>query len=175
MRGGILIIGSLRWDNGPRNDWRGKHLRVDDGIHVKLPIRYRRLSESRGYTYTMTFVTGAPDGQGVLAPCKDDIPDVAGLIAEAEALWKAEQSTAPPHRLGASWGCVGALFCGRSPPPDWLKAWTKHFRANASSPIWPVGILARLKVSQRVWASFSRPRRLRRSHRPPPSMLPMRG
>src|SRR5215469_1321153 len=138
MRCGVLIIGSLLWDNSRRGDWRRKHLRVDEKVHVQLPMRYGRLSESRGNTFTMTLGQDRPYGQGVLVPCGREIRDPADLVTKAEALWKAERSAARPSDISADWGCVGALFRQENLPPRWLEAWTENFRAKVSSPVSPV-------------------------------------
>jgi len=61
LKGGVLIIGSLLWQDHLDNDkkdnirklWRDRHLLLDHKIMVKVPIRYGRLSESD--IYTMTF------------------------------------------------------------------------------------------------------------------------
>jgi hypothetical protein len=59
IKGGVLIIGSLLWQNNLnesdniRKEWRDKYLREHDKILVKAPIRYGRLS--RDDIYTMIF------------------------------------------------------------------------------------------------------------------------
>jgi hypothetical protein len=60
MKGGVLIIGSLLWqDNLKENDnirkkWREKYLREHEKIVVKAPIRYGRLSKNDVYTITFS-------------------------------------------------------------------------------------------------------------------------
>ena len=63
-------------------------------------------------------------GQGKLLRCTRPISTPAELMAEAEALWKAEQPGAAPGRIACNWGCV-ALLCNPSSkvPDDLLKAW----------------------------------------------------
>ncbi len=140
MRAGILIIGSLLWgDEGERNEWRKSRLCMDHAEKVRTPIRYGRCSSSRGHTYTMTFTTDDPLGEGVLVPCKTPFSDANALIAEAEALWKAEDSNAAPGVIGASWGgCVGILFRAQAALNNLIQAWTKHFCEKKVSPIPPV-------------------------------------
>lgn len=139
MRGGILIIGSLLWGSQEREEWRRSRLCVDQKVCVKAPIRYGRRSHSWGNTFTMTFAPDRPGGQAVLVPCKAAIVDVAALVAEAEALWKAEQRNASPGTISGSWGCVGVLFNIATEPAGWLRAWADHFRFRANaSPILPV-------------------------------------
>ncbi len=158
MRGGILIIGSLLWDNGERDAWRRSRLRISERVHVKAPIHYGRRSHSRGNTFTMTLGTddSRGRGQGVLVPCAANIQDVAGVVVEAAALWKAEQSTALSNSIGASWGCVGALFRTESTPANWLAGWADHFQANASA-IGPVDANGILRIPWPVNAVDGRP------------------
>lgn len=139
MRGGILIIGSLLWDARPeREAWRKSRLTIDKAVHVSVPIHYGRRSASRGNTFTMTFASDGPLGQGVLVPCRTNLSDSAALLNEAEELWKAEQPTAAPGSIAASWGCVGLVFRDQPAPPEWLRAWVEHFHSKAS-PVPPVG------------------------------------
>lgn len=57
LKGGIIIIGSLFWDDSKtRDNWREKHLMsLDSGFDVPMPIRYGRISKTRNYTYSMVF------------------------------------------------------------------------------------------------------------------------
>jgi hypothetical protein len=138
MRAGILIIGSLLWDEeSGRPEWRQSRLDMDCAVHVKVPIRYGRRSTKRGKTFTMTFAgDGDPSGQGVLVPCRANLSDIAALAAEAEALWKAEHCSAKAGSIAAAWGCVGALFPGNlATSADWSRSWVER----KVSPIPPVG------------------------------------
>jgi len=149
MRVGILIIGSLLWDNKQRCDWRQSHLRLNDMVCIKVPIRYGRLSEGRGNTYTMVLGTGEDFGDAVLVPCMATIEDDgARLIAEAEALWKAEQPRATLHTMSASWGCVGALFLAKSTVAE--KGWVKDFRSKVRKPTLPVDADGKLGVQWQI-------------------------
>ena len=58
----VLIIGSLFWDlhqgdqDDLRKNWRRDRLSMKDKLHVKVPIRYGRLSEKNNEKqYTMVF------------------------------------------------------------------------------------------------------------------------
>jgi hypothetical protein len=69
LRTGVLVVGSLDWESTiyggafvatldpVRSNWRKTRLKVDKRStqYVRVPIRYGRLSESRGNTYTMVF------------------------------------------------------------------------------------------------------------------------
>jgi hypothetical protein len=88
------------------------------------PIRYGRLSESRGNTYTMVFSRLCAAGHAKVLRCTRSVSTPADLIAEAEALWKAEQPSAAPGRIAVNWGCVALLSNpARNIPEDILKGW----------------------------------------------------
>ena len=153
MRGGILIVGSLLWDRRrERDEWRQARLRIDDAVHVRVPIRYGRYSGSRGDTFTMTFADDGKLGQGVLVPCRTSVVDAAALLAEATDLWKAEQPSAPTESIGASWGCVGVLFRSQGAPDERFEAWSHYFRRK-SSPISPVDSVGVLRIPWPVLAA----------------------
>ena len=124
---GVLIIGSLLWDSERgRPAWREARLNMASARSVTAPIRYGRLSgKGRGYTYTMVFSRLAGIGHAKAVQCSRPIVTPADLLAEAEALWKAEQPSAAAGRIADYWGCV-ALLCNpdRKVPEDILKAWT---------------------------------------------------
>lgn len=125
LNAGVLIIGSLLWDSDhDRPAWRQKRLDLTSAKAVKVPIRYGRLSLSRGNTYTMVFSRLCEAGQGKLLRCTRTISTSEDLIPEAEALWKAEQPEAAPGRIASSWGCVALLYNPDSKVPmELLKAW----------------------------------------------------
>ena len=130
MKLGVLIIGSLYWDCKPhRNKWRRDRLCVDSRQHVKAkaPIRYGRLSRSRGCSYTMVFSASLSEeqfGQAIIVPFKSK-----NLIEEAECLWTAEMrpDSKPNGRISADWGCVALVENPDRPIPDELReAWKKR-------------------------------------------------
>jgi len=86
----------------------------------------------------MTFSHDTPIGQGVLVPCTEAIVDIDSLVAEAEALWSAEERKAPSGRLGARWGCVGVLCREETESASLMAAWVCYFRDTKTSAIWPV-------------------------------------
>jgi hypothetical protein len=107
---GVLIIGSLLWDPDPvRESWRNERLLMNSAETVTVPIRYGRLSSSRGNSYTMVFSRMCPAGHAKLIRCSHTISTLQDLITEAEWLWKAEQPRAEAHRIAADWGCVALL------------------------------------------------------------------
>lgn len=88
---GVPMVGSLYWDNSTRQVWRESRLVSDKGCIVSAPIRYGRLSEKRGSTYTMVFSGGCEPGTARVVRCRKGISSVEDLIAEAEHLWTAER------------------------------------------------------------------------------------
>ena len=128
LNAGILIIGSLFWDREKgRPAWRDARLNMARSQNVTAPIRYGRLSGSRGNSYTMVFSRLCLGGQAKLVPCSHTILTVQDVIAEAECLWKAEQPAAIAQRIAAKWGCV-ALLCNpnRDIPDALLKGWEER-------------------------------------------------
>lgn len=130
MRVGILIIGSLYWDRSPmRARWRDTRLDTADVRRVAAPIRYGRLSVSRGNTFTMVFsqFCSGPDTQGaalvVRAANACATPD--DLVTEAQHLWAAERNKTEPGPVSASWGRTGLLVNPESSvPASFLERWS---------------------------------------------------
>ena len=125
LTAGVLIIGSLFWDlENDRPAWRKDRLDMAAAQNVAVPIRYGRVSESRGNSYTMVVSRTCPAGRAKLVGCSHAISTVEDLIAEAECLWRAEQPAANPNRIASGWGCV-ALRCNpkRQIPQDFLQGW----------------------------------------------------
>lgn len=126
----MLIIGSLLWDDEePRPEWRQKRLMaLDNRRRVRAPIRYGRLSRSRGCTYTMVFSKklDMPGRRGwaFVVPCKARVNSVDDLVTEAQHLWRAEGGE--KGRISARWGCVALLENPQHPIPDVRAGWTKH-------------------------------------------------
>ena len=121
LNGGILIIGSLVWDDSTiRKNWRNQSLNEKDRIKVRIPIRYGRISQSRMNTYTMVFSPAlAQDeyGQGILLKFRNPIVSTDALINEADTIirverdktkegWKAIRD-ANPIVLNWNWGVLG--------------------------------------------------------------------
>jgi hypothetical protein len=148
VRAGILLVGSLLWGtDGSRRAWRELRLSIPDAIAVDVPIRYGRRSATRGNTFTMTISSDGPMGRALVAPCRIALSKPSALVAEAEALWKAEQSSAPPRAIGAPWGCVGALFRDQETTSELAGTWIDHFRGIAQVPTSPVDSDGLLSIS----------------------------
>lgn len=120
LKGGVIIIGSLIWEDhlnnkkkdNIRKEWRKQNL-IDEPSLTKVPIRYGRESQTREDTYTMIFSKSCEDnlGQGLILPFNQDIVTFEGLerqaiaLAIAEGIYKADNL-----RLTSSWGSVGLLI-----------------------------------------------------------------
>jgi len=98
---GVLIIGSLFWDNNQgehnnqRKNWRKSKLNITNSIHVKVPIRYGRKSGENHKTYTIVFSKEAEKknelGTAYVVPFKrPNITFFRGLQSQAEFLSEAE-------------------------------------------------------------------------------------
>jgi len=82
----------------------------------------------------MTFsAEGEAHGQAVLVPCQANVATIEDLVTEAQHLWKAEKPTATGKKIGASWGCVGALFANDDLREQWLAPWSKVFSKSAAA------------------------------------------
>ena len=132
MRVGALIIGSLAWDPSDlRRDWRETRLSMEAAQRVTAPIRYGRLSWSRGDTYTMVLSpscieSGTGTGVGLAVPFRHEIGSAKDLIEEAIRLWRIESNEdgVSPGVLSAEWGSIALLLNpDRSRPPGLLTAW----------------------------------------------------
>lgn len=144
LRVGILIIGSLLWENKPhRQDWRNRRLDNDESgrARVRAPIRYGRKSGRRSDTYTMVISRDCENGkwgEAVVVGCNHPADSAEKLIEEALDLWRAEQADAsmPAHPLGALWGCVGLLEnpTGKGIPANWLQEWKSTVAKDRQPP-----------------------------------------
>ena len=130
LRVGVLVIGALFWDSGnQRPDWRDSRLDAATAQNATAPIRYGRLSQSWGNSYTMVYSRLCPSGQGKIIPCSRPVWTMQDLIVEAEHLWKAENPRANAHRICARWGCV-TLLCNpeRAIPTAIVNGWAARVR-----------------------------------------------
>ncbi len=116
LKGGVLIIGSLFWDEEEKRlNWRNTRLVQDNAIHVKAPIRYGRLSSKN--IYTMVFsneVGGEKLGNAYLGPFKNNpVTSLSHINTEAIWLAKAEgmkKAFISCDKDGKPWCVIGILF-----------------------------------------------------------------
>ena len=115
FNGGVIIIGSLLWENTPkRHKWRQVYLEpADKAVTVGIRIRYGRQSSTRSETFTMIISQHLTTevGQALILPFKEPIRNSRQLesqafaLAAAEGLWTDEGPS-----LNKSWGTVGLLI-----------------------------------------------------------------
>ncbi len=128
---GIMMIGSLYWDkNAVRLNWRKNRL-AGKQFDVLAPIRYGRLSEKRGNTYTMVFSNlcirkSYGLGSAKVITCKNNANNIEDIIEEAKFLWAAERKTDKTNnKFWASWGAIGLLCNPRTSfPANYFSKWT---------------------------------------------------
>jgi len=120
LKAGIIIIGSLLWDNSKkRKFWRKNYLNKRK-INVSLPIRYGRISSSRMDTYTMTYcpkLNKKDYGQGIILEFKDPITSLDHLKEISENTIRVERDktkeewkvikSGEPFTLNWNWGVLG--------------------------------------------------------------------
>lgn len=113
FKGGVIIIGSLIWENNLiRKNWRDRNL-LDDRKLTKVPIRYGRESRTRKGIYTMVFSKSCENnlGQGIILPFKEEIKSFETIERQAFALAIAEGIYKNDNlRITSSWGSVGLLI-----------------------------------------------------------------
>ena len=128
LRVGVLILGSLLWDNANRERWR-RRLDMAAARPVWLPIRYGRLSGiQRSHTHTMVlsklWYAHRELGVGFTVPCTRPIQTADDLITEARELANAE------GLAEWTWGAVGVLANPASKVPSEILAGWKDFAAE---------------------------------------------
>lgn len=129
-----MTVGSLYWDERPhRRRWRRDRLRLGEARDLRLPIRYGRLSTTRGLTYTMVFsqeVDGqsATMGTGKVIPCRQRLQDWEQIVSEATHLWASESNTeASSGSVSDAWGCAALLLNPDADGTDELaRSWRRH-------------------------------------------------
>jgi len=131
-KGGVLIIGSLFWENSElRRKWRDQQLDIENIIRVKLPIRYGRKSESRNYTYTMIFSTDCRSkdklGEGIFIPFKKELT-IEQIINQGKPMIEAEHNrTVDFERFNWGWGSLGVVINTDYQEFDIEKSWKEMF------------------------------------------------
>jgi len=112
LRGGVIIIGSLLWDDkGNRQKWRKNDLCSENRFKVYIPIRYGRYSCERKI-YTMVFSNSCylkryGLGTGWVLPIKTKINLFSELKEEAKKMGEAEGFN---NGFSGDWGSVALLL-----------------------------------------------------------------
>lgn len=131
LKGAVLIIGSLLWDNADRRRWRDARLDLARQQRVWAPIRYGRLSDSRSKTHTMVVsrlcYRHTRLGTGWIVPFSHPIRSPDDLIVEARCLASAEGLRAAEW----DWGAIGILTKPRVGGIKEIKSeWAKYFTSR---------------------------------------------
>lgn len=125
---GVLMIGSLYWDNAQRTAWRNARLDMSQEFRVAVPIRYGRRSSSRSNTFTMVFSPSCKLGRAIVVKCSNRVSCANDLSRQAQLLWDAEsKAIEPQHRIGGSWGWVGVIANPRHTiDPSFFDGWASR-------------------------------------------------
>ena len=120
MKGGILIIGSLFWEDHQerhknlRKNWRSKRLSMKDKIHIMAPIRYGRKSKNSSYTMVFSKQVEINNtlGTAYFVPFKKELKSFKTLSNQAEYLSEAEGAEDVKLVKGGNrkWCVIGILF-----------------------------------------------------------------
>jgi hypothetical protein len=114
LSGGLLIVGSLFWDeHETRISLRETILNMDEAAIVPAPIRYGRKSEKR-QTFTMVVSPACKVkdkmGAGILLPFIDALQNSIALNQVAESIITAEHKEKVSFaRFNWGWGCLALL------------------------------------------------------------------
>lgn len=131
LKGGLMIIGSLYWDNDPfRLELREKFLDMDSTKTVDAPIRYGRSSQKRE-TYTMVFSSGlSSDEQGKtkLVSLKEEYCTTEKIEEANKAIINAEHKK-ETHlgRYNWGWGCLSVLLNPKFNDQKISDLWDRNF------------------------------------------------
>lgn len=139
MTGGVLVIGSLFWQDhlinfgdNVRKNWRDNNLSFENRIRVKAPIRYGR--KSNGNVYTMTLSNDCNNenfGSAFLIPFKNRKIDIDALKIEVKSLSEAEGMKG--HLVAGNnnpWAVLGIKFnserINKHTNADLINFWSKQ-------------------------------------------------
>jgi len=123
IKGGVLLIGSLLWqdyvkknDNTIRMDWRDNNLGLSSKVVVKVPIRYGRKSGINTKVFTMTFSNscrGKNIGLGFVIPfSRNPLTNFEQLRTEARecAIAEGMDNTFIAKNNNGVWCVLGLLI-----------------------------------------------------------------
>lgn len=153
IKGGVIIIGSLFWENGRnclknqtsinlgklRTEWRNKYLRISKKKQIKLPIRYGKTSNTRKNTYTIVWSRErlGSNSSGLVIPFKDKIDfNKKGVLetqviemAKAEGIYKLTGNYS--HRLATDWAVMSIWIKDTAHRPNILAEWQAIVNTNS--------------------------------------------
>lgn len=114
IKGGVIIIGSLLWQNylndendNKRLEWRNSRLDIENKIPIRIPIRYGRKSSSKIITMVFSNRMSRKKGVGYVVPLNKTINNSEELLSECKALSKAEGLNG---KFVAFWGVIAYLL-----------------------------------------------------------------
>jgi hypothetical protein len=136
LRGGVLIIGSLLWDDLPiRVKWRKRFLKFDDKFFVQAPIRYGRISSSWKFTYTMVLSEECKNfdkiGRAYFVPFNNNPVNRESLCEQAFELIKSERKKESVSKFfNWDWGAIAISLnpkLSNSETKKILTFWSIHY------------------------------------------------
>jgi len=137
LKGGVIIIGSLLWQNyldhvgdDIRANWRNSHLDITKKIPVKVPIRYGRKSKSDIMTMVFSNRMARKTGFGYVIPFNKTISCKDELLCEAIALSAAEGMKG---NFVCSWGVLSYLINDAKIDDSQKKEIVKLFRQRKNA------------------------------------------
>ncbi len=142
LKGGVLMIGSLYWQDylnegdTNRRDWRDDALIIDKAISISVPIRYGRFST--GESYTMIFdkeLDEAKYGIAKAVPFNKTISSIDEIISQTKAMSKVEghNNKLIKGSIKPAWGVCGIIFNPNINPEEKesiLSAWEHSLKEN---------------------------------------------
>lgn len=137
MKGGVIIIGSLLWQDYLENEgdnirlnWRNNHLDIENKIPIKVPIRYGRRSSSNIMTMVFSNRMANKNGFGYVVPFKKKINNQDELLCEVIALSAAEGMKG---KFVSSWGILAYLLNNSIIEADKKKEILKLFKQRRNA------------------------------------------
>jgi hypothetical protein len=118
LRGGVLIIGSLYWQDhlkvegdDIRKDWRHNRLDLESSLVVRVPIKYGRFSKAGSYTMVFDGALSEEQyGVGKFCPFKKETTSWDDLNKEVTLLSVAEGMKGDFIAGNSAWAVCSILF-----------------------------------------------------------------
>jgi hypothetical protein len=146
-KAGVLIIGSLLWDNSKgRKAWREHYFGENyypNIIDVKIPIRYGRYSAGREcptMVFSHDFLKNNKYGLAKFLPFKNNSKSINDLITSARDLSEAEGSTSRKFLKGGNtkWCIITCLLnnqLSKKKAEIFLESWVDNYNQELTSEL----------------------------------------